>query len=192
LFSERFPQLRGEWDTYDAYVMKHGERFEDIATEFGIDYEALAELNGISDEAEVGGGTVLVVPRVSADARARNRAVADEALHRSGVPQGGEEDELLIVPVPDKDARVDGKKRWFYRVVSGDSQWSVARAFGVGVEELARWNGLAPNAFLHARMVLQVWTDPAFDPTARGIKVLDASRLHLVTAGSVEHIELTE
>ena len=31
-FAQRFPQMRGDWDGNDAYVVRHGERFEDIAT----------------------------------------------------------------------------------------------------------------------------------------------------------------
>ena len=64
LFAERFPQLRSEWDDYDAYVVSHGERFEDIATVHGISRSKLARLNGIEHESEVGGGMVLVVPAI--------------------------------------------------------------------------------------------------------------------------------
>ena len=191
LCAERFPQRRGDWDKYDAYVARHGERFEDIATTYGLTRKQLAELNGITDAAEVRGGTVLVVPRITAEQRRENRTRAEADLYRSSVPRGGEDDPL-IVAVPDKQLRVEGRKRWFYRVVSGDSQWAVARAFGVEPSELARWNGLAADAHLHARMVLQVWAAPDFDPAAHGIAVLDDSKLHIVEAGSLEHVELSE
>jgi len=192
LFAERFPQLRGDWDRYDAYVVRHGERFEDIATTHGISYDQLLALNGVDDEAEIGGGVVIVVPRVSEDEKRANRRKADEDLYRSGVPRGTEDDDGLIVAVPDRDALVEDKRRFFYRVVAGDSLWSVSRAFRVSVNELAAYNGLDPDAHLQARMVLQVWTAPSFDPADHGIKVLDDTRIHLVTSGSVEHIELTE
>jgi membrane-bound lytic murein transglycosylase D len=192
LFAERFPQLEGDWGRYTAYIMRHGERFEDVATVHGLPSAALAELNGIDDEAEVGGGTVLVVPVVSEADKQNNLAAAERELYRSGVPEGNDGDEALIVAVPDKDARVEGKRRWFYRVVAGDSLRGVAKAFGVSVGELAGWNGLAADAYLHARMVLQVWTEPGFDAGERGIAVLDETRIYLVSAGSVEHIELAE
>jgi membrane-bound lytic murein transglycosylase D len=191
LFAARFPQLRGEWDQYDAYVSKHGERFEDIATVHGLTPTALAELNGLVSEADVSGGMVLVVPKVSEDDKQRNRKQSEDDLYRSGIPPGQPGDPL-IVAVPQKDYQVPGKTRHFYRVVAGDSLYQIAKQFGVDWKELATQNGLNPEAHLHARMVLQVWADSELNPQARGIKVLDPTRIHLVEAGSVEHIELSE
>ncbi len=191
LFAERFPQLRGDWDSHDAYVVKHGERFEDIATVHGISRSGLAELNDVTDEGEIHAGTVLVVPRVTEEQKIANKKVADDDLYTAGVPRG-EAGDPLVVAVPDKDLRIDGKRQVFYRVVSGDTQSAIADAFGVDRHELARWNGLNPEAFLHPRMVLQVWVEPSFDPKARGIALLDETRIHLVQSGSLEHIELSE
>src|SRR5262249_818583 len=36
LFAQTFPQLRGDWDGYEAYVLRHGERFEDVARTYGV------------------------------------------------------------------------------------------------------------------------------------------------------------
>ncbi len=191
LFAERFPQLRGDWDGYEAYVAKHGERFEDIATVHGLSRDALAKLNGVKDEAELGGGTILVVPVVSDAQKRNNKKVADADLYRSSVPKG-DEDDPLIVAVPDKSFRLDGKKRWWYRVVSGNSQWSIAKAWGVDQKQLAAWNNLDGDAHLHPRMVMQVWTDETFSPNKVGIAVLDETRMHIVEAGSQEHLELSE
>ncbi|MBA3819572.1 MAG: transglycosylase SLT domain-containing protein, partial [Deltaproteobacteria bacterium] len=70
----RIAELASDWDGYDAYVVAHGERFEDVATTYGMSTSALKKLNNISHESEVEGGTVLVVPRISEAQRAKNRA----------------------------------------------------------------------------------------------------------------------
>ncbi|RMH43135.1 MAG: LysM peptidoglycan-binding domain-containing protein [Deltaproteobacteria bacterium] len=191
LFAERFPQLRGDWDGYTAYVARHGERLEDIATTFGLSRSELAELNGITDEAEISGGMTLVVPVVSEEQQRENRKKAHDDLYRSSLPPGGPDDPLLVA-VPDKDLRVPGKRRWFYRVVAGDTLWGIAKAWHVDLRALAEWNGLNADAHLQPRMVLQVWAAPDFDPNAHGIAVLDETRLHIVQAGSEEHIALAE
>jgi membrane-bound lytic murein transglycosylase D len=189
-FAARLGELRGEWDQYDTYVVAHGERFEDVATQFGLSRSRLRELNDISDDTEITGGTMLVVPRISEVARKANLEKARDELYGSGVDH--RPGELLIVAVPDKDADVDGKRRVFYRVVAGDSLTTVARAMDVKVGELASWNGIAPTAGLQPRMVLQAWVPPAWSEQAAHVALLDETRLVLVTRGSKEHLELSE
>ncbi len=191
MFAERFPQLSGDWQAYDAYVVAHGQRFEDVATMFGISLRELRELNGIEHESEVRGGTVLVVPRVSAEERNANLEVAEESLYAAGEPEGGL-GEPLVVAVPDREFDVPGKRRVFYRVVTGDTQYGIAHAFGVERAALAEWNGLDPTAYLHPRMVMQVFVDEDFDASARTIKLLDPRRILVVTRGSQEHIDVSE
>jgi membrane-bound lytic murein transglycosylase D len=186
----RLAELQSEWDGHDAYVLAHGERIEDVATTYGMSTAAFKRLNRIRDESEVQGGTILVVPRISPEQRAKNRAKAKTNLHTSGVDQ--KPGEPLIVPVLDKDATIAGKRRVFYRVVSGDSLKSVAAAFDLPRAELAKWNGLEPTANLHPRMILAVWVDDDFDAERRRITLLDPSQLVVVTRGSPEHLDLAE
>jgi membrane-bound lytic murein transglycosylase D len=189
-FPRRLAELQSDWDGYDAYVVSHGERFEDIATTFGVTTAQLRKLNGVDRESEIGGGTVLVVPRVSEDERAKNRAKAKAKLLGSGIDH--QEGESLIVPVPDKDATVPGKRRVFYRVVAGDTVGGVARALGVKPGELATWNAIDGVAKLHPRMVLLAWVEPSFDAAARKVALLDEVELEIVTRGSPEHLDLAE
>ena len=189
LFHERFGQLESTWDDYDEYEVPFGERFEDIATTFGITRKELRELNGLVHDSEVTGGVVLLVPKIGAKKRDENTSTAHEDLYRSGIPEG-KGDEPLIVAVPDKDFRVEGTKRVFYRVVAGDEQRRIARAFGVDAAELASWNDLDADANLQARMILQLFIDP--DAQLDNIELLDEARLEVVTRGSDEHLDLVE
>ncbi len=190
LFRERFARMRAA-DDYDEYVVRHGERFEDIAAMFGISRGKLRAINNIEHESEVEGGDTLLVPRVSEAERQKNHDKAMDRLYAGGHPKG-EPGDKLIVAVPDAALQVKGKKRVFYRVVTGDTQYGVARAFEVDRQELARWNGLDPEGYLHARMVLQLFVSPSFDGAKHGIVLLDPKRLLVVTRGSPEHIEDAE
>jgi membrane-bound lytic murein transglycosylase D len=188
--ARRIAELQSDWDGFDAYVVAHGERLEDVATTYGMSTLSLKRLNGIQHESEVEGGTVLVVPRISADQREKNKAKAKAKLHTSGVDQ--RDGEPLLVPVLDKDATIAGKKRVFYRVVTGDSLQSVADAFGLKRSEMAKWNGLEPEAKIHPRMVLVAWVSDEFDADKRHIALLDETQLVVVTRGSPEHMDLAE
>ncbi|MGE5186848.1 MAG: LysM peptidoglycan-binding domain-containing protein [Acidobacteriota bacterium] len=189
-FARKLADLSSDWAGYDAYVVAHGERFEDIATTFGISVNQLRKLNGVDRESEIEGGTVLVVPRITEEARAKNRAKAKAKLLGSGVDQ--KDGEPLIVAVPDKDQQIDGKKRVFYRVVSGDTLQSVAKALGVRKDDLVAWNALDAAAKLHPKLVLQAFVASDFDADKRGVALLDEDQLVVVTRGSPEHLDLAE
>jgi LysM repeat protein len=189
-FARRFAELRDDWDGYDAYVVAYGERFEDVATQFGISERKLRELNDVDHESDVTGGSLLVVPRVAEATRKKNLAKAMDDLHASGVDQ--RPGEPLLVPVPDEDATIAGKRRVFYRVVIGDSLAGIAGALGTPVDQLAAWNDLAADAKLHPRMVLQAWVPAAFDEGKANVRLLDDSRLMVVTRGSKRHMDLAE
>ena len=186
----RLAELQSDWDGYDAYVVSHGERFEDVATTFGLTTRALKQLNDVASEAEISGGTVLVVPRIPEPQRSKNRAKARTALHESGVDQ--KPGEPLVVPVLDKDAVIAGKQRVFYRAVAGDTARGVAKALGVAEADLAMWNALDPEAKLQPRMVLVAWVPTDFDADKRGVALLDPAQLVVVTRGSPEHLDLAE
>jgi len=190
-FTERLERMRSEWDVNDEYRVAAGERFEDIATVHGISRRALAELNGVTDESEVEPGDILLVPRVSAAQKQANRERAERALYTSGHP-ASVDGEPLLVPVPDRNFAVSGKRRVFYRVVTGDSLIRVARSFGVTAADLAGWNGIDADGLLYPRMVLEVFVDRGFDPAAHNVALLDESRLLVVDRGSPEHLTEAE
>lgn len=189
-FQQKLVELESEWSNYDAYVVMHGERFEDVATTFGISLAALKKLNDVTHESEITGGTVVVVPRIPPEQRAKNRAKAKAKLLGSGIDQ--RDGEKLIVPVPDKDQAVAGKRRVFYRIVVGDTLSEIAQAIGVSTKDLAAWNALDVDATIHPKMVLQAWVAPDFDADKRHVLLLDPAELVVVTRGSAEHLDLAE
>jgi membrane-bound lytic murein transglycosylase D len=190
-FAREFPQLKSEWDGFETYVLRHGERFEDVAKVHGLSTARLRSLNGVRHVTEVRGGTLLVVPRIDAQVKAQNRALADDDLYRSDVVPGGPGDPLLVA-VKDKDLELPGRRRVFYRVVAGDTLDDVGAAFGIPSTEIAAWNGLDADSKLAARMVLMVFVPPDFEPERRNVALLDDSRLLIVTTGSPEHLDIYE
>jgi len=190
-FAQKFDQMKGDWDGYVAYVMRHGERFEDVARTYGLSQKALKDLNGVSDISDVRGGTMIVVPKIDEERRKRNAKLAEDDLYHSDVAPGGAEDPM-IVAVPDPALVIEGKKRVFYRVVAGDSLDQVAAALSVKRADLASWNALDGAAKLQPRMVLVAHVAPEWDATKANVALLDDSRLLLVEAGSKTHMDLVE
>lgn len=189
--AQSLPLIRSDWESNDTYVLRHGERFEDVARTFGLAPAKLRDLNGVKDLTEVRGGTLLVVPRVDADSRQRNAALAENDLYHSDVVPGGA-DEPLLVPVKDKDFVVSGKRRIFYRVVAGDTLAGAAAVLGVPAVDLADWNNLDLDTKIQARMVLEAFVPQSFDAAARQVALLDDSRILVVTSGSAEHLDIYE
>ncbi|HEY6038993.1 MAG TPA: transglycosylase SLT domain-containing protein [Kofleriaceae bacterium] len=189
-FAKKLAELESEWGGYDAYVLAHGERLEDVATTYGVSLNALRKLNAIDREAELEGGTILVVPKVAADVIEKNKAKAKAKLLGSGVD--AKDGEKLLVAIPDKDFVVPNKQRVFYRVVSGDTVTSVAKALAVKPADLRTWNGLAEDGKLHPKMVLVAWLPPQFDAAKHEVSFLDETELEIVTRGSPEHLDLAE
>lgn len=186
-FSRYYDQYRSEWDRHDRYTVSHGESVKHIAAKHGMSVRKFKRLNGIKHGSRIGGGDVLLVPRLSAEAKRRNVNRAKRRSRRRA-RRGGP----VLVAVPDKNLSVPGKRRVFYRVVKGDSLRGVARAFGVPARKLAAWNKLNLRSHLYPRMVVQAFVSPDFSLRRARIKALEADEVTLVTRGTAEHLQLAE
>ncbi|WP_286238694.1 LysM peptidoglycan-binding domain-containing protein [Neptuniibacter halophilus] len=58
-------------------------------------------------------------------------------------------------------ARSTNRTEQYHRVKSGESFWSIARKYKVGVRQLARWNSMAPGDPLSVGKRLVIWSQPA-------------------------------
>ncbi len=56
-----------------------------------------------------------------------------------------------------QNTRRKGKEKITYRVVSGDTFWSISRKFDIGYRALAKWNGMAPRDTLRPGQKLTIW-----------------------------------
>jgi membrane-bound lytic murein transglycosylase D len=160
-----------EREPIKPYIVRFGDRLEDIAAAFGASHKELRALNGVDDSAEIRPGLMLVVPEGRA-------------------PLAHSASDTVIVAVPDKDAAVAGRKRVFYRTLPQDLPSEIATFFKVRPQDLARWNNLDLDAKLATNMVLQIWVAPDFDQ--KSVALVDPSLVRVVTTGSEEFFDLVE
>jgi membrane-bound lytic murein transglycosylase D len=137
-FAERWARIRPTALVHRPRMIRFGETLGDLARAHGTSESALRELNGLADEEPVGAGTVLLVPI----GRARAETAPAEAP---------------VVAVPDGPREIPGRRRVFYRVVSGDRVDEISRFFRVRPDELRQWNQMDPDARLQSGMFLQLF-----------------------------------
>lgn len=156
-------------DGLEPYVVRAGETVERIARARGTSERELRERNRVSADEVLAPGTVLLVPRLLKPVEADPTSEA----------------ELVVVPLRSVD--ITGKKRIFYRVVSGDTAAGVATAFRVTPQELADWNTLDVRARLEPGMSLQVFVGKDADLS----KVLHVPEAHakILVAGTPEFFD---
>ena len=154
------------------FVVRFGERLDDLARGFGLTSQQLRALNGIDDTSEITPGLTLVVP---------------DGMKPPPPPSPCD---TVIVAVPDKDAVVAGHTRLFYRTLPQDGLREIAAFFKVTPVALAQWNHLDLEARLASNMVLQIWVEPGFEQSRAAL--VDPSRVRLVTTGSEEFFDLVE
>jgi membrane-bound lytic murein transglycosylase D len=141
-------------------VMK-GESLAAIASAYGLPAPTLARVNGLKAGRRVKPGTLLVVPLgtlARRDAVALAAAAPSEPARSAPAPKkdvrkvalaakvhGKAAKRSAVAPAP---ARGGSRGPATVQIRAGDTLWSVARRFGVAVEELARWNGIRnPNRY---------------------------------------------
>src|SRR5262249_2643904 len=106
----------------------------------------------------------------------------------AGKTPAADDDDTVLVAVPERSFSYEGRERVFYRARDGDSLDEIADAFGVRSDELVEWNNVDPEAKLHPRMVLQIFVRRDFDPS--GVMLLDPAKIRVVTLGSEEFLQL--
>ena len=153
------------------FVVRFGERLDDVAAAHGVSAHELRVLNGVDDSAEIRPGLTLLAPE-------------------GKKPLPPPPCDTLIVAVPDKDAVVAGKTRVFYRTLPMDLPADIAGFFKVKPIDLARWNNIDLDAKLVSNMVLQLWVPTDFDQSKAAL--VDPARVRVVTTGSPEFFDLVE
>jgi membrane-bound lytic murein transglycosylase D len=135
----RMGRLMGLEPDLVPYTVKTGETLEWLANARGVSVDALRAINRASNDERIEAGTILLLPRQSAEPTESKSA---------------DEDRVAVVP-PDSDTIKDGR-RIFYRVRSGDTLSSIADAFGVRRVDLLTYNSIDTSARLQPRMLLQL------------------------------------
>jgi LysM repeat protein/beta-lactamase class D len=117
------------------YTVRSGDSLTRVAREHGLSIQALAAANDLGTDEELLIGRTLTIPAANATATPPSRVAPSRSA--SGAPHR-------------------------YTVRRGDTLSSIARRFGVGIDELRAWNGLTGSNLL-AGVTLIVNADAAPD-----------------------------
>ena len=114
------------------HILEKGETLYSVARAYGIKPEALAEANSISDPSRLKAGIKLLIPDAPASATAPGAA-------SDGAPASGL-GESQVDALPGQDLA--------YKVAKGDTLFSIARSYGVGLDALRTANKLGPKSVI--------------------------------------------
>ncbi len=130
------PAERVAWH---RHTIRPGESLSTIARHHQTDVATLRMVNDISGNT-IRAGDALLIPQASAGSEAYALSQDQRAAARDT-----------------RFGRDESRDEFRYRVQPGDSFWTIARAHGVSVNQVARWNGMAPRDPLRAGRELVLW-----------------------------------
>jgi membrane-bound lytic murein transglycosylase D len=168
-FAERWTRSKDSLQ-HVSYVVRFGETFEEVARRYDISPAKLRDLNELAEHERVGAGFPLIVP-----AAKPGRKIVDEPA---------------VATVPARVFQYEGRRRLFYRVGGDDTPVSLARFFGVTVDELNAWNPLSDGHALQKGMLLQLFVRKDLD-VGRAL-VLTPNEVRILTLGSEEFYDFHE
>ncbi len=151
--------------TWQTYQMKQGDSLQSVAQRFDIGIERLREVNGLTGSRAVRPGAMLLVPRGD-----DTDTAMDETFNSADF----------------KAPLADNTRRVVYRVKRGDTLSSIARTYGVTVNQLKEWNGMRTSN-VQAGQRLSVWEPAKAGSTAaagKSIKGSAAPAKHSAKAGA--------
>lgn len=126
--------------SWHRYTIKSGDSLISIAKKFNTDVATLRDTNKIRGN-RIRAGKTLMIPQASKAQRAyvlsSNQRIAKKQAAYGNKP---------------------GRHKIEYIVRRGDSFWSIAQKYKVGVRSLAKWNGMAPKDTLRNNQKLVIWT----------------------------------
>ncbi|MCA9576805.1 MAG: transglycosylase SLT domain-containing protein [Myxococcales bacterium] len=170
-FARAWARVRPRDRVFGSHVVRFGEDLDDVAWAYRTTTEVLLELNDLGNGSAVSAGLVLVVP--AGTPRQRSASARRD-----------------VVSVPSTVTDVPDRRRVFYPVRGGESIEAVAAFFGVGVDDVRRWNALDPAARLVSDMVLQLFVEPSRDLSQA--VVLSPDDVRVLVVGTEEFYEYHE
>lgn len=130
----------GERVRWQRHKVKNGEALSQIAERYHTTLQAIRQANNINGNL-IRVGQHLMIPVASKPLSDYSLSASERRVAKQAQPRDGQ--------------RID------HRVAAGESFWSISRHYGVGMRELASWNGMAPRDTLSVGQKLAVWTDKA-------------------------------
>ena len=119
------------------HKIKNGETISEIAEQYHTTLASIRAANGIRGNT-IRAGRYLMIPVAKKPLTAYSQSADARRAKKQNTARSGNRVEHLVA--------------------SGDSFWSIGRRYGVGMRELAAWNGMAPRDTLSIGQKLVVWT----------------------------------
>lgn len=132
------PEKRISWVRYS---IKSGDTLSTIAHRYRTTTKALSQINQLNNH-RIRTGDVLFIPVASKGSEHYVYSSSQRLLAKQQRPA------------------TLGKTKQIHKVRAGDSFWELSRRYGVGMRELARWNGMGTTDKLRLGQKLVVWTKP--------------------------------
>lgn len=125
---------------WQRHKIGNGETLSGIAEKYHTTLASIREANNIRGNT-IRAGQYLMIPVASKPLGSYNLSASERRAAKQEKPRAG--------------------NRIEHFVASGESFWSISRKYGVGMRNLASWNGMAPRDTLSIGQKLVVWTDKA-------------------------------
>lgn len=143
------PDSRGiiTYPGYQVAIARQGDTVAAIAARLGLNAAQLASYNAIDAAAPLNAGAVVALPGRVAPGTAVPAPSGSGAVTDPFAGQGMKQPNIPGGPAPAATQPAASQPRQ-HVVVAGETAWSVARKYGVSVNDLASWNGLGGNMAL--------------------------------------------
>ena len=122
---------------WQRHKIKNGETISEIAEQYHTTLASIRTANGIRGNT-IRAGRYLMIPVATKALSAYSQSADARREKKQNTQRSGN--------------RVD------HIVASGESFWVISRRYGVGMRDLAAWNGMAPRDTLSIGQKLVVWT----------------------------------
>ncbi|MCB5197077.1 LysM peptidoglycan-binding domain-containing protein [Deefgea salmonis] len=141
IFERNLAQYTEPLLNWQPYVTKTGERFEDLATTFGIAAAELRDMNDIASKENMARGQTILVPRLAGlDISERQTLAALHKNRESDTIDTGANDQPKAQPVLAKNSKTTEHK-----VGKGDTLFNIANRYGLSLAQLKSLNGQNTN-----------------------------------------------
>ncbi len=122
---------------WQRHKIKNGETISEIAEQYHTTLASIRAANGIRGNT-IRAGQHLMIPVAKKPLTDYSQSADSRRAKKQNTQRSG--------------------NRIEHFVASGDSFWSIGQRYGVGMRELAAWNGMAPRDTLSIGQKLVVWT----------------------------------
>jgi murein DD-endopeptidase MepM/ murein hydrolase activator NlpD len=130
------------------HILEKGETLYSVARAYGLKPDVIAKANSIDDPSKLRAGTKLLIPGARPDAP----AMPNDA---TGMPDGPAlSSDASAVPEDAAGAAQTAAQK--YKVVKGDTLFSIARAYSVGLDSLRAANRLGPSSVIKPGDILSI------------------------------------